>query len=250
MFPRSARQTLVSSARVFAAIALGAGFFACQGLSGSRAPASAEPSAENPADSPVPPVAAPPPELLAAGDEIDLFDGTTLGMWKPESVGAGDPVRIDQGAIQLSWGSPGTSIIWTGTRVPASYELTLEVMRIEGSGSGYWFLSFPIDSARTCTLTLADQLGWLCGGTDPAAEGALTRAFAFDGGSWHSVRVRVTQGRIEASLDGEELAVEPADAPATALSEDPYAGSLEIATWAMTAAVREIHLKRLPDTAR
>lgn len=206
--------------------------------------------AEKPSDAPVPPVAAAPPALLAPGDEIELFDGTTLGMWKPESVGTGDPVRVEEGAIQLSWGSPGTSVAWTGTRVPESYELSLEVMRVEGSGSGYWFLTFPIDSDRTCTLTLASQLGWLCGGSDPAGEGSLTRAFGFDGGTWHRVRVRVTQGRIEASLDGEELVAEPADAPATALSESPSAGSLEIATWAMTAAVREIHLKRLPDTAR
>ena len=219
-------------------------------MSGSRTPETVEPSAAKPTDPPVPAVAAAPPAFLAPGDEVELFDGTTLGMWKPESVGSGDPVRVEQGAIQLSWGSPGTSVAWTGTQVPASYELALEVMRIEGSGSGYWFLTFPIDADRTCTLTLADQLGWLCGGSDPAGEGSLTRAFGFDGGTWHKVRVRVTQGRIEASLDGEELVAEPAEAQATALSESPSPGSLEIATWAMTAAVRDIRLKRLPDSAR
>jgi len=244
-----ALQTIVRSARALA-IALGACLIGCQGVSGSRAPAAVDASAANPSEPPVPAVAAAPPAFLAPGDEVELFDGSTLGMWKPESVGAADSVRVEQGAIQLSWGSPGTSIAWTGMRVPANYELALEVMRIEGSGSGYWFLTFPIDGDRTCTLTLANQLGWLCGASGSVGGGALTRAFTLDGGSWHSVRLRVIRGRVEAFLDEEELVVEPAEAPATALSESPSSPPLEIATWAMTAAVRDIRLKRLPDTTR
>ena len=250
MLVAPALQTIARSARALGAIALAAGLIGCQGVSGSGAPAAIDPSAANPSEPPLPAVAAAPPAFLAPGDDVELFDGSTLGMWKPESTGAGDSVRVEQGAIQLSWGSPGTSVAWTGTRVPANYELALEVMSIEGSGSGYWFLTFPIDGERTCTLTLANQLGWLCGGPGSVSDGALTRAFGLDGGTWHSVRLRVVRGRIEASLDEEELVVEPAEAPATALSESPSSPSLEIATWGMTAAVREIRLKRLPDTAR
>jgi hypothetical protein len=248
VFARPARQTQPRSRYAFGvlAVALGACLVACQGLSGSRAPA-ADPNAT---EEPVPAVAAPPPEFLAPGDEVELFDGQSLGMWKPDSIGDDASVRVEQGAIQLNWGRPGTSLAWTGMSVPANYELALEVMRLEGSGSGYWFLTFPIDADRSCTLTLANGLGWLCGASGPVGDGAFTRAVGLDGGAWHSVRLRVIRGRIEAFLDGEELVVEPAAASTTALSEESTSASLEIATWAMTAAVREIRLKRLPDTAR
>jgi hypothetical protein len=238
------------SLRVLALLVLplGALLGGCQGLSGSPSSSAVDPSATS--ASGLAPVAAAPPELLAPGDEVELFDGATLGKWTPERVGAGDAVRVEQGAIQLSWGSPGTSVAWTGTRVPANYELALEVMRLEGSGSGYWFHTIPIDAARTCTLTLASHLGWLCGASGPVGDGAFSRAVGLEGGAWHTVRVRVIRGRIEAFLDGEELVVEPALASTAELSEDPGGASLEMATWSMTAAVRGIRMKRLPDAAR
>jgi hypothetical protein len=232
------------------AIALGAGLIGCQGLSGSRSSGGVDPGAAELADAALPAVAAPPAIVFTPGDEVELFDGSTLGMWKPESTGTGESVRVEQGAIQLHWGNPGTSVAWTGARVPASYELALEVMRLEGSGSGYWFLTFPIDDARTCTLTLANGLGWLCGASGPVGDGTFTRAVGLDGGSWHSLRLRVIRGRIELFLDGEELVVEPSAAAPTALSGDPSTPTLEIATWAMTASVRDIRLKALPDHAR
>jgi hypothetical protein len=81
-------------------------------------------------------------------------------------------------------------------------------------------------------------------------DGTFTRAVGLDGGSWHSLRLRVIRGRIELFLDGEELVVEPSAAAPTALSGDPSTPTLEIATWAMTASVRDIRLKALPDHAR
>jgi len=221
----------------------------CQGVAGSRSAAS-DANAATAADAALAAVSAAPPEVLAPGEETELFDGSTLGMWKPERVGTDDAVRVEQGAIQLNWGSPGTGVAWTGTRIPSNYELSLEVMRIEGSGSGYWFLTFPIDESRSCTLTLANQLGWLCSTSGPVGDGVFTRAIGLDGGGWHSVRVRVVRGRVEAFLDEQELVVEPAAAPPTELAEGPSSPSLEMATWAMTAAVRDIRLKRLPDSAR
>lgn len=185
--------------------------------------------------------------MLAPGEEIELFDGSTLGMWKPEAAGAGSAVDVAEGAIRLGWGNPGTGVAWTGTPLPESFEIALEVMRVEGSGSGYWFLSFPIEGGRDCTLTLANAMAWLCGASGSPDDGALTRNFGLDGGTWHSVRVRVIGGRVEASLDGEELVVEPSTSREGALAEGPSAESLEISTWAMTTAVRDIRLKRLSD---
>jgi hypothetical protein len=220
-------------------IAFAAGAVACQGLARKS-----EPAADAAA---LPPVAAAPPPL-APGQEIELFDGTTLGMWKPEGTGAAAAVAVAEGAIQLAWGNPGTAIAWTGTPVPDSYELALEVMRVEGGGSGYWFLTFPIDDARSCTLTLASAMGWLCGESGPG-DGAMTRAFALEAGDWHTVRVRVERGRVEAFLDAQELVFEPGASDAVQLTGSPEQPSLEISTFSMTAAVREIRMKRL-DGAR
>jgi hypothetical protein len=249
--PPFVRQTTLrvqkGSTRAFGALALVTCLIGCQGLSGPRAPASGDAGAADASGAALPAVAAAPPAVLAPGEEIDLFDGSSLGSWKPEDTGKEAAVEVADGAIQLGWGDPGTAIDWTGTEIPESYELSLEVMRIEGSGSGYWFLTFPIDADRTCTLTLANDLGWLCGESGPAGAGALTRSFGLDGEGWHPVRVRVVRGRVEAFLGDEDLVVEPTAASPVELSDRPSPPSLEISTWSMTAAVRDIHLKRLPD---
>jgi hypothetical protein len=247
--PPALLPTLARTHRVLAVLALCALLFGCQGLAGSRSTAK-DAEAAPPADPALAAVSAAPPELLSPGEEVELFDGSTLGMWKPERISIDDAVRVEQGALQLSWGSPGTSVAWTGARLPPNYELSLEVMRIEGSGSGYWFLTFPIDESRSCTLTLASQLGWLCSTSGPVGDGVFTRSVGLEGGAWHTVRLRVIRGRVEAFLDAEELVVEPASTPPTELADVPSSASLEMATWSMTAAVRDIRLKRLPDSAR
>lgn len=240
----------------FARSACGAGLLAvaavmtgCQSSPDARNPADAATEA-GAADGALAAVSAAPPTMLGPGEGVELFDGSTLGAWQPEPTGRDDAVRVADGAIELSWGSPGTSMAWTGTRIPPSYELSLEVAKLEGAGSGYWFLTFPIDAERTCTLTLAHRMAWLCGESGPAGAGATSRSFGLETREWHSVRLRVVPGRVEAQVDDERLTVEPTGTPAVALAGIDAPRELEIATWSMTAAVRELRLERLPDGAR
>ena len=56
---------------------------------------------------------------------------------------------------------------------------------------------------------------------------------------------RVEPGRVEAFLDAQELVFEPGASDVIELTGNPEEPPLEISTFSMTAAVREIRLKRL-----
>src|SRR4030042_1316861 len=105
-----------------------------------------------------------PPE---PGRQVSLFDGKTLGQWKPTDFGGQGEVHIKDGAIYMDMGSYMTGITWAGPVVRMSYEITLEAMRVQGSDF-FCGLTFPVGE-KPCTLVLGGWGGSLCGflGMDP-----------------------------------------------------------------------------------
>jgi len=191
----------------------------------------------------------PPPPALEPGQEISLFDGTSLGLWKIEDLGAQQNVRVADGQIHLDWGNPGTAIHWSGPEVALGYELRFELQRARGSGDAYSFITFPVGD-HACTLVLGDWVGVQCRseGPDATERGGIKRV-AIEPERWYAVTLRVVANRIQASLDGEVAVDVPLDPPAT-VGADPSPRPLAIATWSMSASLRELHLRRLADASR
>ena len=83
-----------------------------------------------------------------------LFDGTSLGQWKPTGFFQPGRVWIREGAIVLESGHNLTGVTWTGPLVRMDYEISLQAKRIAGRDF-FCGLTFPVD-LEYCSL--------ICGG--------------------------------------------------------------------------------------
>jgi hypothetical protein len=225
------------------------------GSSAAEPPVAVAPPPQSPAVEPpvAPPAQTPPTPTLPAlepGQEISLFDGRTLGQWKPTDFGGQGQVHIKDGAIYLEMGSYATGITWAGPVVRMNYEITLEAMRVEGHDF-FCGLTFPVGE-NPCTLILGGWGGGLCGLSSlnhfDASENETTRILSFENGKWYHVRLRVVPNRIQAWLDDESLVdVDTTDKKIDIRLEMDLCQPLGIATWVTTGAIRSIRVKKLPD---
>jgi hypothetical protein len=192
------------------------------------------------------------PSVIAADQETSLFDGQTLGLWKPTDFGGQGNVSVKDGAIHMEIGSYMTGITWTGPVVRENYEITLEAMRVEGNDF-FCGLTFPVGE-KSCTLVLGGWGGSVCGLSTvdyyDASENETTRIMSFERGKWYHVRLRVEGSLIQAWLDDEELVnFDTTDHKVGIRAEVDLAQPLGISTWVTTGAVRDIRLKKLPEQA-
>ncbi len=93
-------------------------------------------------------------------------------------------VALDGAAALLGPGGPYTGIAYTGDFPTMNYEVVLRAQR--RAGRDLCHVTFPVGSAL-CTLR-------------PRAWDAT-----FEAGRWHQVRLRVTEARVEAWLDGRKV---------------------------------------------
>lgn len=221
------------------------------------APAMAPEPAAAPATAPEPAAAkAAAPEPAAAktaapepGPWRALFDGQTLGRWTPAAFGGEGPVRVEDGRILLVDGDPLTGVTWSG-EPPArvNYEIEVEAMRVRG-GDFFCALTFPV-GRTSCTLVVGGWGGTVVGlssldGRD-ASENETTSHRRFDNGRFYRIRVRVTEARITAWIDDEQVVdVATAGRAISIRPEVDLSRPLGIATWRTTGAVRAIRLRTL-----
>jgi hypothetical protein len=180
--------------------------------------------------------------------EVSLFDGKTLGQWKITDFGGQGEVYVKDGSIYLEMGNDLTGINWTGPLVRMNYEINLEAMRVNGSDF-FCGLTFPVGD-NCCSLILGGWGGQVCGLSNidyyDAANNETTRIISFENGKWYHVRLRVTPGKIEASLDDEKLVdIETAGRHIDTRAEVDLSKPLGIASWRTTAAIRNIVLTKL-----
>ncbi len=86
---------------------------------------------------------------------ISMFDGKTLGQWKPSKFGGQGDVDVDDGQIRMSFGSELTGITWAGPPPKMNYELELEARRIDGNDF-FCGLTFPVGDSP-CSFIVG---GW------------------------------------------------------------------------------------------
>lgn len=134
----------------------------------------------------------------------ECFDGASLALWEVTDFGGQGPVAVQDGCIELGFGSPLTGITFTGTPPSGSYELAVRAARLEGRDF-FCGLTFPVRDAHL-TLVLGGWGGSLVGlssldGKD-AARNETRTSHAFEQGRFYEIRVTVTPERATVALDG------------------------------------------------
>jgi hypothetical protein len=185
------------------------------------------------------------------GEWVSLFDGETLDGLRVASEGffrnSGDVAVVGE-RIVLESGQPGTGIAVAYDVPVEDYEFSVEAARIDGE-AGFCSILFPVGASR-CTLAVGGFGGSTVGlqtvDGHPGNANPTTRQMDFERGKWYRVRLRVTRERVETWIDDERLfSIERAGHVF-----DVYAGydslrPLGIFSWATTAALRNMRLRRL-----
>jgi hypothetical protein len=207
------------------------------GAAGLAAATFAEAGAEEPAKA---------PPAKATGE--NLFDGRSLGQWKPTAFGGEGEVEVADGRIVMRMGSPMTGITWSGKVPKSNYEISLEAMRIDGSDF-FCGLTFPVGDAP-CSFICGGWGGGVVGlssldGLD-ASENETTKYREFESGRWYKIRLRVTPEKIAAWIDEKQMVdVETKDHKISIRIEVELSRPLGISCYQTTAALRNIKLSSL-----
>ncbi|HRF00169.1 MAG TPA: DUF1080 domain-containing protein [Pirellulaceae bacterium] len=143
--------------------------------------------------------------------EVSLFDGQSLGDWKPTKFGGEGEVEVIDGQLVLHPGSPLTGVTWSGEAPSGEYELTLEAKKTRGIDF-FCGLTFPVGDEH-CSLIVGGWAGSLVGlscldGND-AAHNDTKRYLTFEKDRWYRIKVRVTEQAIAAWIDDEQVIDQP-----------------------------------------
>ena len=177
-----------------------------------------------------------------------LFDGASLGQWKPTAFGGEGEVHVEAGAIVLERGNDLTGITWTGELPRLAYEIELQAKRVSGNDF-FCGLTFPVGDAF-CSFIVGGWAGAVTGfssldGQD-ASENETTRIRNYEQNRWYTVRVRVTEDRLQAFVDEESFAdVKTTGRRISIRPEVQDSRPLGIASWRTKAALRAIRLRKL-----
>ena len=184
--------------------------------------------------------------------EVSLFDGGNLGQWKITNFGDQGNVYTKDESIILKTGNSLTGVTWAGPVLRMNYEINLDAMRLSGDDF-FCGLTFPV--ADSCvTFIVGGWAGSVCGiscvNYYDASDNETTRKAYFDNNRWYHVRVRVTPGRIQCWLDDEQYVdLETAGKHLGVRIEVKKSKPLGIAAWRTAAAIKNIRLTKLPDSA-
>ncbi|MEI6036956.1 MAG: DUF1080 domain-containing protein [Planctomycetota bacterium] len=183
----------------------------------------------------------------AAGWE-PLFDGTTLGGWKPTAFGGEGEVTVEEGAIRIAMGSDLTGITWSKPFPRQHYEIALEAQRVDGTDF-FCGLTFPVGE-HPCSLIVGGWGGGVVGlssvdGLD-AANNDTTQFRGFKNGRWYAIAVRVTPDRIQCFIDDEKLVDQSLNDRRLSIRDELIPSKpLGIATYATTARIQKLRWRML-----
>jgi len=184
---------------------------------------------------------------------VQIFDGKTLKGWKQTEFGGEGDSYVKDGQIILELGSNLTGITFENAKIlpKSNYEITLEAQRVNG-GDFFCGLTTPYRDSFF-SLILGGWGGGVCGissldGAD-ASENETTSYREFKNGQWYKIRLRVTDDRIDAWLDGKQI-IEVEDLKmrrVTTRIEVDLSQPLGFSSWQTTAALRNLKLRKLTE---
>lgn len=174
-----------------------------------------------------------------------LFDGKTLGAWKPVSFGGEGVVSVVDGAIRLERGNDLTGVVWGGKLPGASFRVQMEARRIDGTD---FFCAVTVPVGRNhCTFVVGGWGGTVVGfssldGLD-ASENETSHGMPLDDGRWYRVAVDVTPDRLQGLIDDAVVAeTKLAGRDIDVRIEMLLCRPLGIASWRTTSDIRAITL--------
>jgi len=181
-----------------------------------------------------------------------LFDGKTIGKWKPTPFGGEGEVVVADGAIRIGMGADMSGITFSGEVPRQDYEIALEAQRADGNDF-FCGLTFMVGE-DPCSLIVGGWGGGVVGlssidGLD-AAHNDTTSFREFKSGRWYAIRVRVTPERITCFIDDEKVVDQPLEGRRISVRNEVIPSQpLGIATYATTALVRNIRWRELEPAA-
>jgi hypothetical protein len=183
-----------------------------------------------------------------------LFDGKTLSGWKPADTNAylkPGKVHVREGTIVMEKGTISTGIAYAKDDFPKmNYEISLDARRTDGSDF-FCGMTFPVKDSH-CTLILG---GWGGGTTGlsnvngfSADENETSGFTDFENGRWYKVRLRVTQEKIEAWIDKEQIVnLDAKEKTFKIWWEQEPLRPFGIGNWHSASELRNITLTRLAE---
>jgi type 1 glutamine amidotransferase len=179
-----------------------------------------------------------------------LFNGKDIKDWQINNFGGAGEVKVEEGKIVIGMGVALTGIKRTNDLLKSNYEVEVQAMKIDGNDF-FCALTFPVKDANA-TLVVGGWGGSLVGlssidGMD-ASENEYTQYLKFDNNKWYTIRLRVTDKKIQAWIDKDRVI--DADIAGKKISMRP--GEIEdaapfgISTYQTTAAVREVKIRTIP----
>ena len=189
------------------------------------------------------PVAAPKPAKW-----ISLFDGKTLKGWQKTKFGGEGKVEVKNGRLFLGYGANITGV-HTKRKLPKiNYEVRLDAMRFDGSDF-FCGLTFPVGK-KHLSLIIGGWGGGVCGissiDDNDASENETTTYRMFKKKKWYSVRLRVTDTKIEAWLEGKKIVnLKTKGRKLSIRIEVEPSKPFGFSTWQTTGALRNIRIRSL-----
>jgi hypothetical protein len=195
-----------------------------------------------------------PPQGPAAAlkGERSLFDGKTLKGWNRSDYPGQGQVKVQNGQILLEVGdSPLTGVTWAGGPLPkVDYEIMLEAMRVDG-GDFFCGLTFPVKDSF-CSFIVGgwggQVVGLSCLNYMDAANNETTRVMPFENGRWYRLRVRVTEPKIEAWIDDEQVVNSSIEGRKVSVRFDVEPSCpLGVAAYRTKAALRYLYVRPITE---
>ena len=177
-----------------------------------------------------------------------VFDGESLANWDITNFGTEGQVYVEDGEIVLGMGDGCSGITWTDSFPKVNYEVRLEAKRVMGNDF-FCGLTFPVKD-DFCSFIVGGWGGAVVGlssidGLD-ASENETRTLMGFKKDQWYSIKVRVTEEKIEAWIDEEQVVDLLYDGRRIGIRpEVELSRPFGIATWQTTGAVRNIYLRML-----
>jgi hypothetical protein len=183
-------------------------------------------------------------------DSTPLFDGKSLTGWKKTSFAGEGEVKVEKGQLVIEMGQSLTGVtLEKGDKLPKdNYEISLQAMKLKGDDF-FCGLTFPIRDGYASFIVggwAGTVVGLSCIDGLDASENETTKYRKFDHNKWYKIRVRVAGDKVECFIDDEQmLEVELKDRKFETRSESDPSRPLGIATYQVTAAIKDVKLRKL-----